>query len=92
MLDKIGHTFPVRHPVVTGGELKWVADGRAQARASMITGVYWTKTYPPEPYLFNGLLKGTYRDWVAGEFFDIDIAGCDCLLIETAMLKAIPFP
>ena len=61
-------------------------------RAAMITGVYWTKTYPPEPYLFNDLLKGTYKDWKAGEFFPVDMAGCDCLLIETDVLRAIPKP
>lgn len=77
MLDRIGRTYPV-----DGGE----------ARASMISGVYWTKSYPPEPYLFDSLLKGTYKDWHAGEFFPIDMAGCDCLLIESSVLKSIPFP
>lgn len=87
LLEKIGHTFTNR-------------DGEDQI-AQMITGIYWTKTYPPEPYIFRrdagqsggtGLLTGTYRNWVAGEFFDVDIAGCDCLLIETRMLKEIPRP
>lgn len=78
LLNKIGRTF-------------LVDDGKA-ARAQMITGVYWTKTYPPEPYLFNGLLKGTYKDWKAGEFFPIDFAGCDCLLIETELLRQMSFP
>ena len=87
LLEKIGHTFINR-------------DGEEQV-AQMITGVYWTKTYPPEPYIFRrdagqsgglGLLTGTYRDWVAGEFFDVDIAGCDCLLFETKLLREIPEP
>lgn len=83
LLEKIGRTYTSR-------------DGTDQ-RASMITGIYWTKTYPPEPYIFRtdpvkGLLGGTFRDWKAGEFIDVDIAGCDCLLIETEMLKNIPFP
>jgi len=58
----------------------------------MVTGVYWTKTYPPEPYLFNGVLEGTYKDWQVGEFFPIDMAGCDCLLINTEILREIPQP
>lgn len=78
MLDKIGRTFPI--------------SANEQARASMLTGVYWTKTYPPEPYLWNDLLKGSYRDWKAGEFFPVDMAGCDCLMIETEMLKTLPYP
>ena len=40
---------------------------------SMVTGVYWTKTYPPEPYLFNNMLEGTYKDWQAGEFFQVTL-------------------
>ena len=78
LLDKVGRDYPV-------------GDGRA-ARASMLTGVYWTKTTPAEPYLWNGLLEGSYRDWTAGEFFPVDLAGCDCLLIETAVLKELPRP
>lgn len=78
LLDKIGRAYPV--------------EGDRQARASMLTGVYWTKTYPAEPYLWNGLLEGSYRDWTAGELFPIDLAGCDCLLIETALLCELPRP
>lgn len=78
MLDKIGRSYPV---------------GNGQtARASMITGVYWTKCFPPEPYLWQGLVSGSYRDWTAGEFFPLDLAGCDALMIETAMLRQMPQP
>lgn len=82
MLDKIGRTQPVMG----------VAGKTEAARVQMITGVYWTKTYPPEPYLFNGLLKGSHKDWKVGEFFPVDFAGCDCLLIETDVLRKVPFP
>lgn len=77
LLDKIDRTYTI------GGEY---------VKADMVTGVYWTKTYPPEPYLFNGLLDGTYKDWIAGEFFPVDMAGCDCLLINVEMLREIPYP
>lgn len=78
MLDKIGREYPVENGNV--------------ARASMVSGVYWTKTTPSEPYLWNGLLKGSYKDWRVGEFFPIDFAGCDALMIETAALKECPQP
>lgn len=78
LLDKIGRQYPV-------------GDGRL-ARADMISGVYWTKTYPTEPYLWQGLLKGSYRDWTAGEFFPVDLAGCDCLLIDTRVLREVGRP
>lgn len=79
MLDKIGR----RAPVEDGGE----------STIDMITGVYWTKAYPTEPYLWKapGLL-GSYRNWTAGEFFPIDLAGCDCLMIDTRVLKETPYP
>src|SRR5688572_12731198 len=78
MLDKVGKTYPV--------------SGSGDVQANLITGVYWTKAYPPEPYLWNGLLKGTYKDWKAGEFFPVDLAGCDCLLIDTKVLREMPRP
>lgn len=78
MLDKIGREFPVEN-----GKL---------ARASMITGVYWTKTYPSEPYLWQTMTGGAHRDWKVGEFFPVNLAGCDALMIETKMLREIPFP
>ncbi len=78
MLDKIGREYPAEN-----GKL---------ARSSMITGVYWTKSYPPEPYLWRGLLQGTFKDWKAGEFLPVDLAGCDALMIETSVLKNTPEP
>jgi len=78
LLDRIGREYPV---------------GAGQvARASLVTGVYWTKTVPTEPYLWNGLIAGSYRDWLAGEFFPVDLAGCDCLLLEVDLLRSLPAP
>ncbi len=58
----------------------------------LITGVYWTKTDPTHPYLWKGLQRGPYFDWKAGELFQLDFAGCDCLLIKTEILKNIEYP
>lgn len=91
MLDKIGRNYTITGRVSDDSVLAGTPYNY-DARASMITGVYWTKQYPPEPYLFNGLQKGTYKDWLVGEFFPVDWAGCDCLLLEVEMLKQIPFP
>jgi predicted SAM-dependent methyltransferase len=49
---------------------------------SMITGMYWTKGWPTQPYIWKGIQRGPYLDWKYGEFFQIDFAGCDCLLIR----------
>ncbi len=60
--------------------------------AKAITGVYWTKTAVPEPYIYRGYMEGPYWDWKAGEYFPIDWAGCDCLLLDVETLKTIPDP
>ncbi len=78
MLATIGREMPI--------------DDEHTARVSMLTGVYWTKAYPTEPYLWNGLLEGSFSDWKVGELLPVDLAGCDALIIETAMLKEIPRP
>lgn len=61
-------------------------------KREIVTGVYWTKTFPPEPYLWRGLLKGSYQDWKAGEFFEVDLAGCDCLLVHSDVFRALDSP
>ena len=48
----------------------------------LVTGVYWTKQWPTAPYLWNGMQRGPYLDWTLGEYFPIDWAGCDCLMIR----------
>jgi predicted SAM-dependent methyltransferase len=56
----------------------------------MITGVYWTKQWPTQPYIWRGMQRGPYMDWKHGEFFEVDFAGCDCLMIRlTDKVKAL---
>ena len=79
MLERIGRQEPL------GG-------GQA-TRVDMVTGVYWTKGYPTEPYLWNTpLFSGSFRDWKVGDFVPVDLAGCDCLMIDVAMLRELPEP
>ncbi len=49
---------------------------------AMVTGMYWTKQWPTQPYIWRGQQRGPYLDWKHGEFFQVDYAGCDCLLIR----------
>lgn len=78
MLARIGGEFPDRDGV--------------PRRVSMVTGVYWTKTYPAMPYLWQKEMEGPYLDWRVGEFFPVDLAGCDALMIEVEMLRHIERP
>jgi hypothetical protein len=61
-------------------------------RYPIATGVYWDKNHPTFPYLWRGLLKGPYEDWKVGECFEVDVAGCDCLLVHTSVFRAIERP
>lgn len=58
----------------------------------IVTGVYWTKTYPLTPYVWRGFQKGPYLDWKCGEFFEVDWAGCDCMMVKTEVFKKIKEP
>ena len=57
----------------------------------IVTGVYWTKEYPSQPYMWKDM-NGPYTDWLAGEFFQIWGAGCDCLLVKTEVFKKMKEP
>lgn len=81
MLNKIGRRYDVLDE-----------QGNSNLRADLITGIYWTKSVPTDPYIFNGALKGPYKDWKAGDFFPVDLAGCDCLMIDVNVLKTVPYP
>ena len=48
----------------------------------LCTGMYWTKMWPTQPYVWRGMQRGPYLDWKHGEYFEVDYAGCDCLLIR----------
>lgn len=61
-------------------------------RQHIVTGMYWTKQYPTEPYIWKDLLKGPYMDWKVGEFFELTWAGCDALLVHKDVFKAIEPP
>ncbi len=60
--------------------------------ADMVTGVYWTKSNPTLPYLWTEKLDGPFLNWQVGEYFPIDLAGVDCLLVRTDVFRAIEPP
>lgn len=62
----------------------------ADPSLTLLTGMYWTKHWPTQPYIWRGVQRGPYMDWKYGEFFEVDYAGCDCLLIRlTDEIKAL---
>jgi hypothetical protein len=61
-------------------------------REMLVTGVYWQKSIPTHPYLWDGLLKGFCEDWKYGEYFPVDFAGVDALLAHTDVFRAMEPP
>lgn len=60
--------------------------------AKVVTGVYWSKSIQPEPYIFRGYMKGSFFDWKSGDYFPIDWSGCDCLLIDIKTVSKMKRP
>lgn len=69
-----------------------IYDLLARHKKQMVTGVYWTKSFPHSPYIWNGLQRGPHTDWKYGEFFKIDWAGVDALLVHTDVFRTVPYP
>ncbi len=63
-------------------------------KVDIVTGIYWSRWEPPKPMVFrnNPYQSGPFEDWHVGDVFPVDWAGCDCLLIPTYVLEAIPEP
>jgi hypothetical protein len=60
-----------------------------------ITGVYCTKTIPPEPLIFGGKpedVSGPYWDWKMGETFPVWGAGLGCCVIRVSAFDKIEEP
>jgi predicted SAM-dependent methyltransferase len=64
----------------------------------MVTGVYWSKQFPPEPIIFRGKedgswdWEGPFLDWKIGDLVRIDAAGCGAVLIKTEIFKKMSKP
>ena len=58
----------------------------------VVTGVYWRKSHPPEPYIWKEMMQGPYYDWHQGDFFEIDWAGCDAMMVDAKVFEEIGEP
>lgn len=60
----------------------------------MLTGVYVTKTDPPEPVLFGGKVgsAGVHWDWEIGTQFPVWASGMGCALIRMTAFDKFPAP
>ncbi len=58
----------------------------------IVTGIYWTKTDPPEPVLYKELHLGPYFDFPKYSIFEVTAAGLGCCLIKSEIFEKIPKP
>lgn len=74
------------------GLMKMLRLWKSDAKYSIISGVYFSKSDPPMPLIFKGNLKGSYWDWTIDDIIEADGAGAGFLFIDTAMLKKMSKP
>lgn len=58
----------------------------------IVTGVYTSRSSPPQPFIWRGYLEGSYYDWHIGEVFEIAWAGCDLLLVNMEVFNNTEAP
>jgi len=64
-----------------------------QRKVDLVTGIYWTKQHPSTPYIWkDDGIKTAYMDWKLGEYFEIQYAGVDCLMIDMSIFKKLKKP
>lgn len=54
----------------------------------MVSGLYFTKTNPPEPILYRGRGTSYFKNWKLGDKVMVDCVPFGCLLIDAALIKA----
>jgi len=64
---------------------KYMRDGKVP----VVSGLYFTKSNPPEPLVYRGRGKSFYQDWKMGDLVWVDGAPTGCLLIHCSILKAM---
>lgn len=57
--------------------------------APVVSGLYFTKTNPPEPLVFRGRGTSYYSNWKMGDLVWVDGVPTGCLLIHRGILKAM---
>lgn len=55
----------------------------------IVSGLYFTKSVPPEPMIYRGLGSGYYGDWKMGEKVWASGVPTGCILIHASILKAV---
>lgn len=55
----------------------------------IVSGLYFTKSDPPEPLVYRGRGNSFYKDWRMGDKVWVDGVPTGCLLVNVELLKAV---
>jgi hypothetical protein len=55
----------------------------------IVSGLYFTKSIPPEPIVYKGRGNSFFKDWKMGTKFFVDGVPTGCILIHASVLKAL---
>lgn len=55
----------------------------------IVSGLYFTRSFPSEPLIYRGRGNSFYTDWKMGDKVMVDGVPTGCLLIHTSILKAL---
>lgn len=55
----------------------------------IVSGLYFTKSIPPEPIVYKGRGNSYFKDWKMGTKFYVDGVPTGCILIHSSVLQAL---
>lgn len=55
----------------------------------VVSGLYYTRSRPPEPLIFRGRGVGVFTDWKQGDLVMADGVPTGCLLIHMSLIRAL---
>lgn len=75
--------------IIPQGALIKINEYMIKADIPVVSGLYFTKSVPPEPILYRGTGKGHYANWKLGEKVWVDGIPFGFTLIHGAIIKAL---
>lgn len=60
-----------------------------ECKVPIVSGLYFTKSYPPDPIVYRGRGNGSFRDFKIGDKIWVDGIPFGCTLIHGSIIKAL---
>ena len=72
--------------------LGYILDNGFDEGVMVSTGIYCTKTHFPAPVIYRDSNPGAFWDWQINQIFDVDGAGCGCMMINCKVFEHLTPP